>query len=105
MRIRNKTVASVAVVVAATLALAGCSSTGGAKATETTAAASTSGAAAGAGGTLPSTPRYKIWFITHGAPGDTFWDIVRKGAEAAAAKDNIELNYVANPDPAGQAQA
>ena len=105
MRIRNKTVAGVAVVVAATLALAGCSSTGGAKATETTAAASTSGAAAGAGGTLPSTPRYKIWFITHGAPGDTFWDIVRKGAEAAAAKDNIELNYVANPDPAGQAQA
>ena len=42
--------------------------------------------------------------VTHAAPGDTFWDIVRKGAEAAAAKDNIDLNYVGNPDPAGQAQ-
>ncbi len=108
MRIRNKAVAGIAALVATALAVTGCSSTGGAKATETTSSAASSGASgasAGSGGTLPSTPRYKVWFITHGAPGDTFWDIVRKGAEAAAAKDNIELNYVANPDPAGQAQA
>lgn len=31
--------------------------------------------------------------VTHEAPGDTFWDLIRKGAEAAAAKDNIELVY------------
>ena len=31
--------------------------------------------------------------ITHEAPGDTFWDRIRKGAEAAAAKDNVELIY------------
>lgn len=106
MRIRITTAAGIAAAVVATLALTGCSSTGGAKATETSSAAA-SGAAtgSGSGGTVPSTPRYKVWFITHGAPGDTFWDIVRKGAEAAAAKDNIELNYIANPDPAGQAQA
>jgi simple sugar transport system substrate-binding protein len=104
MRIRNKaTIGAIgtAALLTLTLALAGCSSTGGAKATETSA----SGAAAGSGGTVANTPRYKVWFITHGAAGDTFWDIVRKGAEAAAAKDNIELNYVGNDDPAGQAQA
>jgi simple sugar transport system substrate-binding protein len=109
MRIRNTAAAGIAAMVAATLALTGCSSTGGAKATETSATASdgsaSAGAGAGSGGTVATTPRYKVWFITHGAPGDTFWDTVRKGAEAAAAKDNIDLNYVANPDPAGQAQA
>ena len=31
--------------------------------------------------------------ITHAAPGDTFWDIIRAGATAAAAKDNITLKY------------
>jgi simple sugar transport system substrate-binding protein len=41
--------------------------------------------------------------ITHEAPGDTFWDKVRAGAEAAAAKDNIQLNYSPNPEAAGQA--
>lgn len=41
--------------------------------------------------------------ITHETPGDTFWDIVRKGAEAAAAKDNVELDY--SSDPAGPNQA
>lgn len=103
MRIRNKA-AGVAAVIAAALVLTSCSSTGGAKATETSSTAA-SGTSAGSGGTVPSTPRYKVWFITHGAQGDTFWDIVRKGAEAAAAKDNIELNYIGNADPAGQAQA
>src|SRR5206468_9885796 len=35
--------------------------------------------------------------------GDTFWDLVRRGAEAAAAKDNIDLQYVHDPDAAAQA--
>lgn len=46
----------------------------------------------------------KVSLITHSAAGDTFWDIVRKGAEAAAARDNIELLYSAEPDGARQAQ-
>ena len=41
--------------------------------------------------------------ITHAAPGDTFWDIIRAGATAAAAKDNITLHYINNPDPTKQA--
>ncbi len=42
--------------------------------------------------------------ITHGQPGDTFWDIVRKGAEAAAKNDGARLIYLANPNASGEAQ-
>jgi simple sugar transport system substrate-binding protein len=48
-------------------------------------------------------PRATIALITHQAPGDTFWDLVRRGAEAAAAKDNIDLQYSHDPDAAAQA--
>ncbi len=41
--------------------------------------------------------------ITHQAPGDTFWDIVRKGAEAAAANDNVDLIYSNDQNANGQA--
>lgn len=51
-----------------------------------------------------STPSMKVAFITHASPGDTFWDIARKGAETAAAKDNIELLYNSDPDGSRQAQ-
>ncbi|MFD8217248.1 substrate-binding domain-containing protein [Streptomyces sp. NPDC059697] len=36
-------------------------------------------------------------------PGDTFWDTIRKGAEAAAAKDNVKLIY--SSDPSGPNQS
>ncbi|GAP54784.1 hypothetical protein AHiyo6_13490 [Arthrobacter sp. Hiyo6] len=42
--------------------------------------------------------------ITHAAPGDTFWDIIRKGAEEAAAKDNVDLLYTSDPEGGRQAQ-
>jgi simple sugar transport system substrate-binding protein len=41
--------------------------------------------------------------VTHAAPGDTFWDIIRKGAESAAAKDNVTLKYSSDPDSGKQA--
>ncbi|MCH5641138.1 MULTISPECIES: sugar ABC transporter substrate-binding protein [unclassified Gordonia (in: high G+C Gram-positive bacteria)] len=40
-----------------------------------------------------NTPRFTVAMVTHGPPGDTFWDLIRKGAETAAAKDNLELRY------------
>ena len=49
------------------------------------------------------TPRYVVAMITHGAPGDTFWDLVRKGAEDAAKKDNLELRYSNDPQAPNQA--
>ena len=77
------------------LALSACSSTGG-KSADT-------GNAAG-GGQVATTERIKIALITHAAPGDTFWDILRKGAEEAAAKDNVELLYTSDPEGGRQAQ-
>ena len=49
-------------------------------------------------------PRYTFAMITHGQPGDTFWDIIRKGAEEASKQDNVKLIYLANPNAAGEAQ-
>ncbi|HZE37246.1 MAG TPA: substrate-binding domain-containing protein [Stackebrandtia sp.] len=49
-------------------------------------------------------PQQTIALITHSAKGDTFWDIVRAGAEDAAAKDNIKLKYYADPEGSGQAK-
>lgn len=48
--------------------------------------------------------RMRITLVTHGSEDDAFWDRVKKGAEAAAAKDGIDLTYVSDPDPAGQAR-
>ncbi|MEU8587666.1 sugar ABC transporter substrate-binding protein [Streptomyces sp. NPDC048664] len=85
----------VALAAASALLVAGCSSSsGGRKAEE-----NSPGTAAG----KATTPRMTVALVTHQAPGDTFWDIVRKGAEAAAAKDNIKLVYSADPNAGNQA--
>jgi simple sugar transport system substrate-binding protein len=76
------------------VAAAACSSTGG-KQEEAPAAGANAGKA--------STPEMTVAMITHNAPGDTFWDIIRKGAEAAAAKDNVKFQYSADPTSAKQA--
>ncbi|CAM5744191.1 Sugar ABC transporter substrate-binding protein OS=Streptomyces alboniger OX=132473 GN=CP975_29415 PE=4 SV=1 [Streptomyces alboniger] len=84
-----------AVAVAAALTLAGCTSSSGGKKTEEGADGVSAGKA--------TTPRLTVAMITHQGPGDTFWDIVRKGAEAAAAKDNIRLVYSNDPSAGNQA--
>ncbi|MGC3003349.1 substrate-binding domain-containing protein [Streptomyces sp. G35A] len=48
--------------------------------------------------------RMRVTMVTHGSEGDAFWDRVKKGAEAAAGKDGIDLTYVSDPDEAGQAE-
>ncbi|MER6538478.1 substrate-binding domain-containing protein [Streptomyces sp. 900105755] len=85
----------VAVAAAAALTLAGCSSSSGGKKSEEGGAAASAGKA--------STPRMTVALVTHQAPGDTFWDIVRKGAQAAADKDNVKLVYSADPNAGNQA--
>jgi ABC-type sugar transport system substrate-binding protein len=85
-----------AVAVAGMLALTACSSSGGKKAEARQSSAAGAGAAAG--------PRLKIAMITHSGAGDTFWDIVQKGAKAAAAKDNVQFLYSADPEGDRQAQ-
>lgn len=49
------------------------------------------------------TDRAVVAMVSHGAPGDTFWDLVRKGAEDAAKKGNIELRYSSDPQAPNQA--
>ncbi|CAM5408329.1 sugar ABC transporter substrate-binding protein [Streptomyces coeruleorubidus] len=85
----------VAVATATALTLAGCSSGSGGKQAEESADGASAGKA--------TTPRLTVAMITHQGPGDTFWDIVRKGAEAAAAKDNIRLVYSNDPSAGNQA--
>lgn len=82
-----------ALAVSAVMVVAGCSSTGGKPDTDS------SGGGAGNAGT----PTKTIAMITHEAPGDTFWDLVRKGAEMAAKKDNIKLQYSSDPEAPNQA--
>jgi simple sugar transport system substrate-binding protein len=103
MTIRKKALGLTAVAVAAALALAGCSSTGGAAANSTTEAAPGSAGAPAGGGTVADTAPLTIAMVTHETPGDTFWDKIRSGAQAAAAKDNITLKYSNDPAAVGQA--
>ncbi|MER5211765.1 sugar ABC transporter substrate-binding protein [Streptomyces sp. NPDC002838] len=85
----------VALAAAAALTLAGCSSSSGGKKSEEGEAGASAGKA--------TTPRMRVALVTHQSAGDTFWDIVRKGAEAAAAKDNIQLVYSSSPNAGDQA--
>ena len=84
----------IALLLILPLILAACSTTGGKKAAQ-------AGSSVAAG--HANTQQYTIAMITHAAPGDTFWDIIRHGALAAAAKDNITLKYSSDPDPTKQA--
>ncbi|MGW7105035.1 sugar ABC transporter substrate-binding protein [Streptomyces xanthophaeus] len=89
----------VGAVLAAVLgaSLVGCSSTGGKRAEERAKAAE-------AGRPAVSTPRWTFAMVTHAGDGDTFWDIVQKGAKEAAAKDNINFVYAHDDQAQQQAQ-
>jgi len=94
-RPRSRRFTPVVAAAAAALLVAGCSSgSGGKKADE-------------AGNNLSAgkatTPRMTVALITHAAPGDTFWDTIRKGAQTAAAKDNVKLIYSSDPNGPNQA--
>ena len=75
------------------LALAACGSPAGA-----------GGGAAGGGDGGVTEDQIKVALVTHAAPGDTFWDTIRAGAENAAERNHVELLYSSDPDGARQAQ-
>lgn len=85
--------AAIVAVLGTALVLAGCSATGGAP----------RNIGGGEGGGTVDTPRIVVSMVSHGAPGDTFWDLVRRGAEDAAQKNNVELRYSADPEVPNQA--
>ncbi|MCW4466363.1 substrate-binding domain-containing protein [Glutamicibacter sp. MNS18] len=82
------------VALAGALVLTGCSSQGGRQVAEEDLPA----------GQVAATDPIKVAMITHSAPGNTFWDTIRRGAEEAAAKDNVELIYSSDPEAGRQAQ-
>ncbi|WP_033283549.1 sugar ABC transporter substrate-binding protein [Streptomyces sp. NRRL F-525] len=92
---RRAAAALTATVLVGALFAAGCSSSSGGK------KSAEEGGAASAG--KATTPRMTVAMVTHAAPGDTFWDLVRKGAQAAAAKDNVRLVYSSDPSAGNQA--
>jgi simple sugar transport system substrate-binding protein len=75
------------------LAVTGCSSSGG----QTAQSAPPASSPAGGGGA-----RFAV--ITHGAPGDSFWDVVKNGAEAAGKQYGVTVTYQGDGDPAAQSQ-
>ncbi|MFV0435350.1 MAG: substrate-binding domain-containing protein [Leucobacter sp.] len=88
----------------AKLGLAGVAASGALLLAACSGGAAGAGGGAASGGDAPEEETLKVAMITHQAPGDTFWDIVRSGAEAAAERNNIELLYSNDPDGARQAQ-
>ncbi|HET7475085.1 MAG TPA: substrate-binding domain-containing protein [Dermatophilaceae bacterium] len=86
-----------AAIVGVLLAATACSSSGGANANKTD---------NGNGGSnvgKANTPKMTFAMVTHAPAGDTFFDIIRKGADAAAGKDNVEYLYSNDANPSGQA--
>ncbi|MEV1176091.1 sugar ABC transporter substrate-binding protein [Nonomuraea sp. NPDC049784] len=77
------------------LAVSGCSSSGGQS-------AQSAPASSAAAGPSPASASYAV--ITHGGPGDSFWDVVKNGAEAAGKQYGVKVTYQGDGDPAKQSQ-
>ncbi|MEV4110897.1 sugar ABC transporter substrate-binding protein [Nonomuraea sp. NPDC049695] len=76
------------------LTVAGCSSSGG--------QAAQSAPASSAAAAAPASATYAV--ITHASPGDSFWDVVKNGAEAAGKQYGVKVTYQGDGDPAKQSQ-
>ena len=92
-RTPSRSLRTAALTSVALLLLAGCSGAGGDSALES-----------GRGAAGADAAGLTVALITHGGEGDAYWELVQKGAEAAAAKDGVDLTYADDSDPAGQAQ-
>ncbi len=64
------------------MATAACSSGGGAQS-----------ASGGGTGTAANSPRMTFAMVSHAPEGDAFFDVIKKGAQEAADKDNVEFKY------------
>jgi simple sugar transport system substrate-binding protein len=85
-----------AAATAALLLAAGCSSSGGKKAEDSSAAAS---------GASCDNPSLTVAVVSHGKQGDSFWDVVKRGAEDAGKQNCVKITYQGQGDPNEQAQA
>jgi len=100
---------SLAALAVAALVLAGCSTDGGTDdvdaapdaAEDTSATDDTSPATDAAGGT---DGEFTFAVVTHGTPGDAFWDVVKSGADQAASDLDVSVTYQGDGDPVAQSQ-
>ena len=90
----GKRAVAAALVACLALVAAACSSTGGRRA---------AGGQPPAAGGQAGTPQMTFAMVTHGPPGAAFFDIIRKGADMAAAKDNVKYDYANDVDATKQA--
>jgi simple sugar transport system substrate-binding protein len=93
MKIRRLLTAGIAV---GALALAGCS-------TSNSSSPSAEGSSTGSSDAGSSGGDIRIDVITHGAPGDSFWDVVKAGAVQAGKDEHVDLHYQSDPDVGKQA--
>jgi simple sugar transport system substrate-binding protein len=77
--------------------------TGGAAALVLVLAGCTDGSQNGAAGGGPPAGGTKVAVITHASAGDSFWDVVKNGAEQAGKDLGATVTYQADSDPAKQA--
>lgn len=94
---RRRRAAVVALAASSVLLLASCSSQGGAAATASDASSGTSSSCAN--------PTSTVAVVSHGKQGDSFWDIVKKGAEDGGAAECVKVTYQGSGDPNEQSQA
>ncbi|MBF6296415.1 sugar ABC transporter substrate-binding protein [Nocardia amamiensis] len=53
---------------------------------------------------IPAGTLNSVAVVTHGSPGDAFWNVVKNGAEAAGKDLGIRVEYNASGDPGQQAK-
>lgn len=54
--------------------------------------------------TATTAPLTSVAVVTHGSPGDAFWNVVKNGAEAAGKDLGIQVEYNSSGDPGEQAK-
>lgn len=96
MRVSKRLVAALMVAPLALVACTSDSDGGGSN------SASTKAASSGSGGS--GTYGYNFAVVTHGAAGDSFWDVVKKGAEQAGKDEGVDVAYQSDGDPQKQSQ-
>jgi simple sugar transport system substrate-binding protein len=96
-QLKLRLLTGLAVMTGALVLTAGCSSQGGKQAEEPNGAA--------AGGAACENPSQTVAVVSHGKQGDSFWDVVKRGAEDAGRQLCVKITYQGSGNPNEQAQA
>lgn len=84
----------VVVAAAGAMLLSACSTGSDSNSSDT----NTTSSSSGGGGSATKTSDIRIDVITHGASSDSFWSVVKAGAERAGSDLGVDLHYQSNPD-------